>query len=122
MTHGCSPFSRTERDLTPLNIVTAHSIVPGREGAALLLEEAMRGQGWKGGHMEEKRRLLEQQMKAKGKRKKVREDVGKALGLGLDWWRSDSDLSDSESDDEEDEYVGEHIYVGYDYLSTDFRG
>lgn len=82
----------------------------------------MRGQGWKGGHMEEKRRLLEQQMKAKGKRKKVREDVGKALGLGLDWWRSDSDLSDSESDDEEDEYVGEHIYVGYDYLSTDFRG
>jgi hypothetical protein len=110
MTHGCSPFSRTERNLTPLNIVTAHSIVPGREDAALLLEEAMRSQGWKGGHMEEKRKLLEQRMKANGKQKKMREDVGKALGLGLEWWRSESSFSDSESD-EEDEYVGEHIYV-----------
>jgi hypothetical protein len=72
----------------------------------------MRGQGWKGGHMEEQRRLLEQRRQAKGKRKKMREDVGQALDLSSDWWRSDSEFSDDESDDDdEDEYVGEHIYV-----------
>lgn len=77
----------------------------------------MRGQGWTGGHMEGKRKSLEQRMKAKGKRNKIREDVGKALGVSLDWWRKDTDFSDfsafsdSESDDDEDEYVGEHIYV-----------
>ena len=120
MTHGCSPFARTERKVTPLNIVTAHSVVPGREDASLLLEEAMRGQGWTGGHMEEKRKLLEQRTRAKGKQKKIREDVGKALGLSLDLWQSDSDFSDSESEDDEDVYVGEHIYVWCNSVPTNF--
>ncbi len=114
-THGCSPFALTERGLTPLDVVTAHSIVPGREDVALLLEEAMRGQGWTGGRMEERRRFIEQRMKKKGKRKEMREDVGKVLDLSPDWWRRDSDLSDSESDEDEDEDededMDESIYV-----------
>ena len=112
LTHECSPFALTERKLTPLDIVTAHSIVPGREGVALLLEEAMRGQGWKGGHMEERRRSLEQREKKKGRRKELREDVGKALDLKPEWWRRDPEFSDSEDSDSEEEDIGEeNIYV-----------
>jgi hypothetical protein len=48
MTHGCSPFDVTKRNLTPLDIVTAHSLLPGREIVALILEESMRGEGWSG--------------------------------------------------------------------------
>ena len=58
LTHGCSPFTQTRRHLTALDIVTAHSILPGREDVRLLLEEAMREQGWTGGRMEERRKVL----------------------------------------------------------------
>jgi hypothetical protein len=111
MTHGCSPFALTERKLTPLDIITAHSMLPGKEDVALLLEESMRGQGWTGGRMEERRRLLEQRSKRKGRKKEIREDVGKALGVTPDWWRRNSDLSDSEDDSDEDEEVDDNVYV-----------
>lgn len=111
MTHGCSPFALTERKLTPLDIITAHSMLPGKEDVALLLEESMRGQGWTGGRMEERRRLLEQRIKRKGRKKVIREDVGKALGVTPDWWRRNSDLSDSEDDSDEDEEVDDNVYV-----------
>ena len=58
LTHGSAPLTVTRRQLTALDIVTAHSTVPGREDVALLLEEAMREAGWKGGRMEEQRRVL----------------------------------------------------------------
>ncbi|KAJ7125663.1 hypothetical protein C8R43DRAFT_1029854 [Mycena crocata] len=102
MTHGCSPFAVTRRNLTPLDIVTAHSILPGRDDVALLLEEAMRGEGWTGGKMEAKRRLFEERRKRRDKERAIRDTVGKTLGVNSKWW-GDSDLSesDSESGDEE---------------------
>ncbi|KAG5722125.1 hypothetical protein E4T56_gene3764, partial [Termitomyces sp. T112] len=51
MTHGCSPCAVTRRGLTPLDVVTAHSTLPGRGDVALLLEESMRSEGWIGGRM-----------------------------------------------------------------------
>ncbi|KIM48286.1 hypothetical protein M413DRAFT_62585 [Hebeloma cylindrosporum] len=111
MTHGCSPFALTGRKLTPLDIVTAHSVLPGKEDVALLLEESMRTQGWMGGRMEERRRLLEKRTKKKGKRTEIREDVGKVLGVDPDWWRKSSELSDSDSDSDEDEEESEGVYT-----------
>jgi hypothetical protein len=104
MTHGCSAFSVTRRNLTPLDIVTAHSILPGRDDIALLLEEAMRGDGWTGGRMEHRRRSFDERMKRRGKRRNIRDDVGKVLGVNPKWWGPDSDSStDSESEDEDEE-------------------
>ncbi|KAK0208095.1 DIL domain-containing protein [Desarmillaria ectypa] len=105
MTHGCSPFDVTRRSLTPLDIVTAHSVIPGRDGVALLLEEAMRGEGWTGGRMEEKRHLFDERAKRKGKQKHVQEDVGRVLGVHSKWWACDSDDSSSDSDDDGDEDI-----------------
>jgi len=103
MTHGCSPFAVTNRSLTPLDIVTAHSVVPGREDVALLLEEAMRGQGWEGGRMEQSRRSFDLKMKKKGKHKEVRERVTKILDMEPSWWGQNSDDEEDDSDDDEDE-------------------
>ncbi|KAH9487020.1 Dilute domain-containing protein C25B8.08 [Psilocybe cubensis] len=111
MTHGCSPFAVTERKLTPLDIVTAHSTLPGKEDVALLLEEAMRGEGWTGGRMEERRRVLEQRSRKKSHKKEIREGVGKILGVNPDWWGKDSDISDEESDSDEEEEEDDGIYT-----------
>ena len=123
MTHGCSPFALTARKLTALDIVTAHSILPGKDDVALLLEEAMRGQGWTGGRMEQKRRLFDQRMKRKCRRKTIREDIGKTLGISLDWWGKDSESSESDSDgddenDEDDTDIDECVYVSGIFLHT----
>lgn len=102
--------------LTALDIVTAHSTLPGKDDVALLLEEAMRGQGWTGGRLEQKRRLFDQRLKRKGKRKAIREDIGKVLGISTDWWGSDPDSEESDSDDDEDNGedtdLDERLYVG----------
>lgn len=118
--HGCSPFALTKRKLTPLDVVTAHSIVPGREDVALLLEEAMRSEGWEGSRMDQRRRLVEQQQKRRGRRKELRADVAKALGVHPGWWgpepefpASDSDTSDDENDDPDND----EIYVSFLYPS-----
>ncbi|PPQ62739.1 hypothetical protein CVT24_000433 [Panaeolus cyanescens] len=110
MTHGCSPFALTERKLTPLDIVTAQSLLPGREDVALLLEEAMRSEGWAGGRMEERRREFEHQKKKRDIRNQLRETVSKALNVGAEWWGRDSEYSDSDSDSEEDS-IEESIYT-----------
>jgi hypothetical protein len=109
--------------LTALDIVTAHSTLPGRDDVALLLEEAMRGQGWTGGRLEQKRRLLDQRLKRKGKRKTIREDIGKVLGINSDWWGKDPDSDSEEPDSDDDEDNGEddmdldeRLYVGGIFL------
>ncbi|KAM5530611.1 hypothetical protein V8D89_015729 [Ganoderma adspersum] len=104
LTHRSAPLAVTRRQLTALDIVTAHSTVPGREDVALLLEEAMREAGWKGGRMEERRRILEKRTRRLGKRRHVQEDVEKVLGINSRWWGDDDALFalDSE-DDSEDE-------------------
>lgn len=118
MTHGCSPFALTRRNLTPLDIVTAHSIIPGRDDVALLLEEAMRGEGWTGGRMEEKRHLLETRRKRKGKRRDVQNDIGRVLGVNPKWWGTEADYSSSDSDSEDEiEEEPESLYVRLDIIS-----
>ena len=111
MTHGCSPFAKTRRNLTPLDIVTAHTVMPGREDVATLLEQAMRGEGWEGGRMEERRRSLDAHMKRRQVQLDIRTDIGKLLDLNPKWWgpQNDLDYSSSESDDEDEEE--ESLYV-----------
>ncbi|KZP03002.1 hypothetical protein FIBSPDRAFT_769591, partial [Athelia psychrophila] len=103
MTHGCSPFAVTRRNLTPLDIVTGHTIMPGREDVALLLEAGMRGEGWEGGRMERKRKVLEEHLKKKGKRKRVRDEVTKALSVDHKWWGDEDSESESDESDVEEE-------------------
>jgi hypothetical protein len=86
LTHGCSPFSQTRLGLTPLDIVTAHSTMPGRQDVSILLGEAMRGEGWTGGRMEEQRRQEERRTALKNRQDRVREDVGKVLSIAPQWW------------------------------------
>ncbi|TFY83995.1 hypothetical protein EWM64_g5 [Hericium alpestre] len=111
LTHGCSPFSLTRRKLMPLDIVTAHSTMPGREDVALLIGEAMRGEGWTGGRMEDRRKSLEKRMIKKGKQNKMRDDVGQRLGISPRWWGDSEwdaispEVSDDEDEDDEDEQL-----------------
>lgn len=110
MTHGCSPFAVTRRNLTPLDIVTAHSILPGRDDVALLLEEAMRGEGWTGGKMEAKRRLLDERRRRREKQHIVRVTVGRTLGVNPQWW-GDSDYASSSDSESGDEAADEDVYT-----------
>ncbi|KIJ45525.1 hypothetical protein M422DRAFT_67024 [Sphaerobolus stellatus SS14] len=98
LTHGCSPLTRTRRGLTPLDILTAHSPIPGRESVALLLEEAMREQGWIGGRMELRRRETELRQRRLDKRKAVKQQVGRVLGLDNQWWGDQVEESDDDSE------------------------
>ena len=112
LTHGASAFALTRRRLTALDIVTAHSTVPGREDVALILQEAMRGEGWKGGRMEEQRRLLERRSRRMGKRKNVQLDIEKVLGISPRWWGEE--LSDPNFDfdaEDEDEAPDDTVFV-----------
>ena len=108
LTHGSSPLGRTRRGLTALDIISAHSIIAGREDVALLLEEAMREHGWTGGRVEERRRSLEEQARRAGRRRHVQADIVRILGIKSTWW-GDGEASDSasvdavEDEDEEDE-------------------
>lgn len=103
LTHGCSPFAQTRRHLTALDIVTAHSVLPGREDVRVLLEEAMRGEGWTGGRMEERRKTLEKKALQLSKRKTVQQNIGKVLDIGSFWWgEQDEDSLSDVSDDEDD--------------------
>jgi hypothetical protein len=68
----------------------------------MLLEEAMRGEGWTGGRMEQKRRHYDRLSKRKGKQRAIRDDVSQVLGVSPRWWTSDENDSGSDSDDDED--------------------
>ncbi|KAL4069680.1 DIL domain-containing protein [Scleroderma yunnanense] len=112
MTHGCSPFSATRRHLMPLDIVTAHTLLPGREDVAILLEEAMRSEGWTGGRMEQKRRALDERLKQSSRRKRIRESIAKLIEIPAPWWGdSDSEFSSNESDSETDDETDEETYT-----------
>ncbi|THH11747.1 hypothetical protein EW146_g7944 [Bondarzewia mesenterica] len=109
MTHGCSLFAVTHHRLTPLDIVTAHSTMPGREDVALLLSEAMRGEGWTGGRMEERRKALDKKIIRKTNQRNMRDIVQRRLGISSRWWGDNewdswsSDSSDDEDEDDEDD-------------------
>jgi len=111
MTHGCSPFETTDKGLTALDIVTAHSTMPGRDDVALLMEESMRGDGWTGGRVEAKRRAQEIVRKRRGKRREIRKDVGKVLEVDPKWWGPEHDDLSTDSDSEDDEDVADNLFV-----------
>ena len=109
---GCSPFVRTRRHLTALDLVTGHSLIPGRETVALLLEEAMRTEGWTGGRMEERRKALEERTAGLKKRNSVREGINQALSLDPAWWGEGE--SDVDSDDVDEGEIDEAVYVSFE--------
>lgn len=112
LTHGASPFALTRRRLTALDIVTAHTIVPGREDVALILQEAMRGEGWKGGRMEEQRRLIGRRERRVGRRRNVQLDIEKVLGISARWWGEElSDPTFDLEEEDEDEAPDDTIFV-----------
>ncbi|KZV77519.1 hypothetical protein PENSPDRAFT_3851 [Peniophora sp. CONT] len=114
LTHGASLFATTRRGLTPLDIVAAHTTVPGREDVALLLAEAMRSQGWEGGRMDARRKAVEARMAKRTRRRTVQEDVGRMLAISARWW-GDADVWDddesSDGSDDEGEDVDERVYT-----------
>ena len=91
--------------------------MPGRQDVALLLGEAMRGEGWTGGRMEEQRRQLERKAARMRRREHVREDVGKVLPIAPQWWGDDewqaiaSGSDEDESDGEETVLVGDTLHI-----------
>jgi hypothetical protein len=85
--------------------------MPGREDVALLLEEAMRGDGWTGGKMEQKRKVLEERIKQKSKQKSVRDHVAKTWSVDQRWWGADDSDSSSIDSDLEEEESPENVYV-----------
>ena len=95
--------------------------MPGRQDVALLLGEAMRGEGWTGGRMEEQRRQLERSAARQRRRERVREDVGKVLSIAPQWWGDDewqtiaSESDEDDSEGEETVLVSDtlHVYVDW---------
>lgn len=110
LTHGCSPLSVTRRNLTALDIVTAYSVIPGREDIALFLEEAMKSEGWTSNKMSEQRRTMDEAQKRIDKRQSDREAIERILNLDSQWWKSDDrlpssiEVSEDESDTEDETY------------------
>lgn len=105
--HSASPLALTRRGLTPLDILTAHSLIPGREAVAFLIEEAMREQGWSGGRMALRRRQEDERARRRGKRKALKQDVGRVLGLEGNWWGEESSFSSSSSSSSSDDELEE---------------
>ena len=95
--------------------------MPGRQDVALLLGEAMRGEGWTGGRMEEQRRELERRAERKRRRERVRENVGKVLPIAPQWWGDDewqTTVSESDEDGSEGEEAllvsgAPHAFLGW---------
>ena len=108
LTHGCSPFAVTNRGLTALDIVTAHSPLPGRSDVSLLLEEAMRGKGWTGGRVEERRRTQERQMLKTQQKKTLQDQLSKILDIDPRWWNDlNADSASEEASEDEDGDIGD---------------
>lgn len=110
LTHGSSPLCQTERKMTALDLITAYSVIPGREDVALFLEEAMRGEGWQSSKMANQRRDVLEKSKQEDKQRSEREAVNRILNLNGEWWESPDDSS-SENIPAEGEIEDEGVYV-----------
>ncbi|KLO14496.1 hypothetical protein SCHPADRAFT_872681 [Schizopora paradoxa] len=110
LTHGSSPLCQTERNMTALDLITAYSVIPGREDVALFLEEAMRGEGWQSSKMATQRRDVLEKSKLEDKQRSEREAVNRILELRADWWDSPDD-SPSENAPAEGEVDDEELYT-----------
>ncbi len=74
--------------MTALDLITAYSVIPGREDVALFLEEAMRGEGWQSSKMVNQRRDILEKSKQEDKQRAERESVDRILNLNGGWWDS----------------------------------
>lgn len=63
----------------------------------------MREAGWKGGRMEEQRRVLEKRMRRLGKRRSVQENIERVLGISPQWWGDEDLLYSIDNEDESEE-------------------
>ncbi|QRV86292.1 Dilute domain-containing protein C25B8,08 [Ceratobasidium sp. AG-Ba] len=89
-THGGSPFAKSTKGLTPLDIITGYDVIPGREDVALVLEEVMRASGWTGSarnHIRQTRQREEVARNARRARRRAEwTEVGRVLNLADQWW------------------------------------
>jgi len=112
LTHGCSPHTLTRRNLTALDIVTAHTVIPGREDVSLFLEEAMRSVGWQSSKMAQQRRDQERRTVMNGNEKTFKMDISRSLDLNPHWWPSEeNNFAQSDSSDGEED-VPDSVFVG----------
>lgn len=107
---GASTLQRTNRNLTPVDVIRGYSTIPGREDIVSLLEESMREEGWKGGRLELNRQEEERITKRNKTRKDIREYVTRVLDLPDGWWGNDAGVTSDESDssDDEDDYLDDY--------------
>ncbi|KZT44540.1 hypothetical protein SISSUDRAFT_1056879 [Sistotremastrum suecicum HHB10207 ss-3] len=107
---GASTLQRTNRNLTPVDVIRGYSTIPGREDIVSLLEESMREEGWKGGRLELNRQEEERITKRNKTRKDIREYVTRVLELPDGWWGNDAGVTSDESDssDDEDDYLDDY--------------
>jgi hypothetical protein len=121
LTHGGSPLAKSNRGLTPLDVINAYEPMPGREHIVVLLEVAMRELGWRGTELDRKRdaqRQARERRAAKAKRRKAEwKRIGRVLEIGEEWWNrpgyhSDEQESESDSDEmEQDEFPSDEDFV-----------
>ncbi len=79
-------LATTKRNLTALDIIRAHSPIPGREDIAFLLQEAMREQGWQGSRLDANRERIEQQQKSSKNAHDLKLAIARVLDLEDSWW------------------------------------
>lgn len=84
----------THRQMTPLDLVTAYSVIPGREDVALFLEEAMRSEGWSSSKLSAQRKSHADRIHFDEKRQAERDAVIDVLGIADGWWRQSNALSE----------------------------
>ncbi|CAE6471778.1 unnamed protein product [Rhizoctonia solani] len=94
-THGCSPLSKSAKGLTPLDIITGHDVIPGREDVAFVLQESMKASGWTGSARNQIREMKIQEETARSVRRAQRRkewaEIGRLLGLADQWWEGRRD-------------------------------
>lgn len=86
--------------MTALDLVTAYSVIPGRESVALFLEEAMKGEGWQSSKMALQRRSFEDKQREREAWKSEREAMEKILELNSRWWQVDEYIPSTDTSEE----------------------
>jgi hypothetical protein len=129
LSHGASPLALSRRKLTPLDVITAHSDIPGRESAAVLLRDAahslltfeerqrMSKLGWRGDERREaEREKVERREVRRHRKQRITEDVTSVLEeeLGETSWGWGNDEGSEEDDFFEPSDLDDEDSDGYD--------
>lgn len=97
--------------MTALDIVTAYSVIPGREDVALFLGEAMRGEGWQDNKLSLKRQTMNDKLKHFERRQAERLAIQRILDLNGQWWGQNDDDSPEEPSENEKDIEDVEFYV-----------